>query len=229
MMEPLLHHFTMTDHNTVGLLSLMVACSLSFILIFLVATTYRVTQRHNQFSVGFIHSLFLFSVLTSVVTLVIGSSLVRAFGLIGALSIIRFRNALKSPVDAVYIFWALVIGMANGSGFYLLSTVSTVLCSGMALGLQWFRVGESSSVESILKVGLDSSLPVVSEVEKRLGSLGVSYRFLNVLFDSNQNKKTCLYWIRMKKKANPLSILDELKRITGVFEVSCLNHEMPAH
>ncbi len=77
---------------------------------------YRKTQTSGGQGLEFIQALFLFCVLSSVVTLIIGNNVARAFGLIGALSIVRFRNALKSPVDTSIYFWALTVGMACGTG-----------------------------------------------------------------------------------------------------------------
>ena len=58
--------------------------------------------------------------------LVIGNNLARAFGLVGAMSIIRFRTALKDPQDIVFVFFALAIGMAAGVGMYAIAIIGTV-------------------------------------------------------------------------------------------------------
>ena len=77
-------------------------------------------------SYSFINSLIVLALITSVVIMVIGNNLARAFGLVGAMSIIRFRTAIKETQDIIFIFFALSIGMASGVGLHALALASTI-------------------------------------------------------------------------------------------------------
>jgi uncharacterized membrane protein YhiD involved in acid resistance len=92
----------------------------------LISLFYRLTYRGPGMSYSFINSLIVLSLITSVVIMVIGNNLARAFGLVGAMSIIRFRTAIKETQDIIFIFFALAIGMASGVGLHALALASTV-------------------------------------------------------------------------------------------------------
>jgi len=92
----------------------------------LISLFYRLTYRGPGMSYSFLNSLIILALITSVVIMVIGNNLARAFGLVGAMSIIRFRTAIKETQDIIFIFFALSIGMASGVGLHALALASTV-------------------------------------------------------------------------------------------------------
>ncbi len=92
---------------------------MSTLLTFVLAHVYRQTHRGTSYSQSFLVTMFLMAVTTSVVMLIIGSNIARAFSLVGALSIIRFRTAVKDSRDTGYLFAAMVVGMGCGTQFYL--------------------------------------------------------------------------------------------------------------
>ncbi|GEM_PF-4624599 len=92
-------------------ISVALICSL------LTGRLYRFVHKGPGYSVNFVHSLTMLTMITALVIMVVGSSLARAFGLVGTLSIIHFRTAIKDTHDIVYVFFSLSIGLAAGSGF----------------------------------------------------------------------------------------------------------------
>jgi uncharacterized membrane protein YhiD involved in acid resistance len=92
---------------------------------FFVAWLYRHTYRGPGYSIGFANSIVFLTMITALVILAIGSNLARAFGLVGAMSIIRFRTAVKETQDIVFIFFALAVGMAAGGGFPKVALLGT--------------------------------------------------------------------------------------------------------
>lgn len=71
-------------------------------------------------------SLVLMSLITSLVIMTISWNLILSLGMVGALSIVRFRTALKDPMDLVFVFWAIAIGIANGVWFYKITIVGSL-------------------------------------------------------------------------------------------------------
>src|SRR3990172_4993310 len=118
-----LNVFSPTLSDIVGSILISLICS------FVVSLIYRYTYKGPGYSESFVHSIVFLSVITSLVIMVIGNNLARAFGLVGALSIIRFRTAIKDVIDIVYIFLGLAIGMAAGVGYYKLAFAGTVMIS----------------------------------------------------------------------------------------------------
>jgi len=99
---------------------------------FLISLLYRWTYRGPAYSTTFVSSLASLSMITALVIMVIGNNLARAFGLVGALSIIRFRTAVKDTQDIVFIFFALAVGMAAGVGLHL-SAIAGTLFIGLSI------------------------------------------------------------------------------------------------
>ena len=94
---------------------------------------YKATYQGPGFSQNFSSSIILLPMITALVIMIIGNNLARAFGLVGALSIIRFRTALKEPLDIVYVFFALAVGMAAGIGSYMIAFTGTLVI-GLHIG-----------------------------------------------------------------------------------------------
>lgn len=93
----------------------------------LISFFYKITYRGPGLSYSFLNSLIVLSIITAVVIMVIGNNIARAFGLVGAMSIIRFRTAIKETQDIIFIFFSLAIGMASGVGLHALAIFSSLI------------------------------------------------------------------------------------------------------
>ena len=108
-----LEGFASTEITTVTVLAaLAIACALAFY-IFL---TYRVLTRKTFYSKNFNISLAGITVITAALILTMQSSVVLSLGMVGALSIVRFRTAIKDPIDLMFLFWAISVGIICGAG-----------------------------------------------------------------------------------------------------------------
>jgi hypothetical protein len=83
-------------------------------------------HKTSSYSSSFTHSIILVSIIISLIMLIIGSNIARAFALVGAMSIVRFRNPVKDSLDLVYIFAAIAVGMACGTSFTIYAYVFTI-------------------------------------------------------------------------------------------------------
>ncbi len=93
---------------------------------FAISRFYLWSSRSSANARNFVNSLIAMTMITAVVILVIGNNLARAFGLVGAMSIIRFRTAVKDVQDIVFIFFSLSIGMAAGIGMSMIAFIGTL-------------------------------------------------------------------------------------------------------
>jgi len=114
--------FTLLDVATVFILSLVLSLFVGWI--------YRTTHRGVSYSQTFVHTLVLFGMVVAFIMLIIGTNIARAFTLVGALSIIRFRHAVKESRDVAFVFLVMAVGMACGTRFYILATFGTLCLSG---------------------------------------------------------------------------------------------------
>jgi hypothetical protein len=109
--------------------SILLSLVLAFVLGQLVAWVYYATHSGLSYSKSFTQSLILITVVVALVMAVIGNSIITAFGLMGALAIVRFRNVVKDTRDIAFLFCALVVGMAAGSQRFAVAIVGAgVLC-----------------------------------------------------------------------------------------------------
>jgi uncharacterized membrane protein YhiD involved in acid resistance len=110
----------------------------AFVCGLLVSQFYSWITRRPAHAKTFTTSLIALSLITAIVIMVIGNNLARAFGLVGAMSIIRFRTAVKDVQDIVFIFFSLAVGMAAGVGMYALAFLSSGMVGGVLLLLSRF-------------------------------------------------------------------------------------------
>ena len=113
---------------------------LSFILGLVISVVYKFTHKGLSYSQSFMVTNIFVAVIVCMVIMIIGNSLARAFALVGALSIIRFRTVVKDTKDTAYIFWSLAAGMASGTGSYFLAVSGTIILTSIALILYLTRL-----------------------------------------------------------------------------------------
>ena len=112
------------QYNISSILVALVAALALGILIFLV---YRRFYTGVIYSRTFSVTLVGMTVLTCMVTLAISTNVVISLGMVGALSIVRFRTAVKDPMDLLYLFWAITTGITSGAGMYVLALIAAAI------------------------------------------------------------------------------------------------------
>ena len=95
--------------------------------------SYRLSHSGSIYSAKFNVSLVALTVITTTVMIVIGNNLALSLGMVGALSIVRFRTAIKDSRDTIYIFWAIVVGICCGAGDYLVASLGSAFIFVMLL------------------------------------------------------------------------------------------------
>lgn len=138
---------------------ILLTIALSFTLSLVIGVTYRSTHRGVAYSQSYVQTLILMSMVVGIIMLVIGSNIARAFTLVGALSIVRFRNAVKETRDVGYIFFTMAIGMACGTRFYLLAVVSTLVICGLLWFMHHRNFFAKDAAIHLLKVRLPGDMP----------------------------------------------------------------------
>lgn len=187
------------------LLALAIGVALSLI--------YRFTHKGLSYSQSYTQTLVFVTVIVAIVMMVIGSSLARAFALVGALSIIRFRTVLKDTKDMAYVFSSLALGMAAGTGNYFLAIIGLGFIGSIATMMKKTNFGAVYKSEFILRFRLENGgdknihIQVIEEVCKRFDVLHME--------PSGDNKSVSLtYDVALKDDILP----DELTRKMGALE-----------
>jgi len=130
---------------------IVINMSVALVIGILLSVVYRLTHTGLSYSQSFSQTVVFVSLIVAIVMMVIGGSLARAFALVGALSIIRFRTVLKDTKDMAYIFGALALGMAAGTSNYFLAGAGTIVVSILAFVLHRINFGAIYKSEFILR------------------------------------------------------------------------------
>lgn len=135
-MNPILESLVSQTEPVTGVQIAVNTCC-AFLLGLFVTWVYRRTHRHVSYSFSFVNTLMLLSMIMTLVMMVIGSSLARAFGLVGAMSVIRFRTVVKDTRDTAFVFYALAVGMACGTNNVRIAILGTALVGALICVLHW--------------------------------------------------------------------------------------------
>lgn len=136
--ELLVDQFSSSLTPSMIILSLVVAFVCSLYIVYI----YRKTYSGVVFNKNTILTIILLTIVTSMIIRTINSNLSLSLGMVGALSIVRFRTAIKEPLDTAFMFWAIVAGIMAGAGQYLIALLGTLI-----LGL-FFYIAYSYNMKS---------------------------------------------------------------------------------
>lgn len=106
----------------------------------IISLVYKKTYRGVIFSPSFTLTLILLCLVTTPVVMAIGSNVALSMGMVGALSIVRFRTAVKDPLDTAYMFWAITMGILIGSNAYIIAIVAVLGISVILLAISYLRL-----------------------------------------------------------------------------------------
>ncbi len=199
---------------------------LAFVLGQILAWVYYFTHSGLSYSRTFVQSLVMVTVVVAMIMAVIGNNLVRAFGLMGALSIIRFRNVVKDTRDMVFIFCTLVVGMAAGTQYYSLAIMGTIILSLIAIYLHLTGFGTHQPHNGFLRFSLRSHIgpkhpipdilkrfcanfTLISAQDSGFGSAEVEYAYQLMIRNAKKNEK----------------MLSELEQVEGIENISLTMQE----
>lgn len=113
--------------TSISALSIGITLFLAFVIGAFIFQVYRKTYQSVVYTKSFNISLVMMTMITALVILAVTSNVVLSLGMVGALSIVRFRSAIKDPMDIVFMFWAIAAGIITGAGFYLLAVAGSLV------------------------------------------------------------------------------------------------------
>lgn len=185
-----------------------------------IAWIYRTSYRGAGYSSGFVNSMIILTMVTAIVIMVIGNNLARAFGLVGAMSIIRFRTAVKDTQDIVFLFFALAIGMASGVGYYRLALFGSIFVGMIIWMLVKSNVTSTRNDDYLLQFTFHSNgndsppyIPVLNKYCKR-------HNIVNAKTSDALGVMELSYYVRLKNKEKNPQFIRELEGTHGVKNIN---------
>lgn len=205
--------FSLSAGQVLGNLLVALACGCA------VSRLYAWTNRHLGYTGAFVHSLVTLAMITAVVIMVIGNNLARAFGLVGAMSIIRFRTAIKDIQDIIFIFFSLAVGMAAGAGLPTIAFTGTLAVGAVMLALSQIRVLTGRRQEYLLQFSLvpdpaDEApyLPIFAEYCQR-------HHLVNTRARDGQGALDLSFYILLKHQDRRDQFVLALVKVQGIHDV----------
>lgn len=208
--------------SSFSMLDVTLWLTLSFILTSLIGLLYMKTHRWTSYTQSYVHTLVLMWMIITVIMLIVWSNIARAFSLVWALSIIRFRNAVKETRDVWFIFFAMAIGMAMWTKFYLLWIIATAVISVAILIMNRFDWYAKPITSQILKIQIDNT----TDFENIFDDIFVKYTLSNKLISIDWVRSGLLtelvYSVNMDQKIKKQEFISAIKALNWNQKVSLI-------
>ena len=196
---------------------ILITLVLSFVLGLFVFLIYRKTFQGVMYSKSFNISLIALSMVSSTVILGVTSNIILSLGMVGALSIVRFRTAIKDPIDVVYMFWAIAVGIITGAGIYDLVIISSILIGAMLIIFSKINT-KNEPYLIVINYSNDKIEKLVFEVlKKHIG---------NYIIKSKTKSPTNFEMtIEIRSKTGESEIVNYLDALEGVSNVAMVSYD----
>jgi uncharacterized membrane protein YhiD involved in acid resistance len=194
--------------TSLSALNIGITLLLSFVIGLFIFQVYKKTYQSVVYTKSFNMSLVMMTMITSLVIMAVTSNVVLSLGMVGALSIVRFRAAIKDPMDIVFMFWAIASGIVTGAGFFLLATIGAFVIGTI---LYIFNLNLKSETPYILLVNFSNESDE-TEVLNKIKSKVDKYFVKSKTVDSSQIELT----IELRLKGEEMSFVNDLRKIESV-------------
>lgn len=208
-----LEGFTSMDITTGKIAATLIVTALLALYIFAI---YRLVTRKVFYSKNFNISLAVMSLITSAIILAMQSNLVISLGMVGALSIVRFRTAIKDPMDLAFLFWSISIGIICGAGLYEIALVTSVGVTVFILVLDMLPVGKAPMMLVVNSSEMNGEKAVLDVVGKYARYYKVKSRNLS------KGRLDLVIELKVKEES---ALVSEVAALDGMLSASMISHD----
>ncbi|MBZ5751610.1 MULTISPECIES: DUF4956 domain-containing protein [Metabacillus] len=196
----------------------LLGLGVAFLVGLIIYAVYKKTFNGVIYSHSFNISLIIMTMATALVIMGISQNVLLSLGMVGALSIVRFRTPIKDPMDLVFLFWSVIAGILSGAGFILLAIIGSVL-----IGLVIILFANKIKVENpyLLVVKLENNM-IGEEIERIMKDKTKKFalKSKSIIQDSEVE---VTYEIRVKE--NDTQIASEISNLQGVYSAVMLSYD----
>jgi hypothetical protein len=210
-------NFGLTDlSGTFSIADVMLSLGLAFVCSLVVAWVYRSTHKNISYSQGYVQTLVILGMLISLIMLIVGSNIARAFALVGALSVVRFRNAIKETRDVGFIFLVMGIGMACGTRFYVLAIIATLLICAVILIMHRFNWFALDVQRQVVKLQVPADGEDYSDyIDDILIRHTTEYELISTESVRGGSLTEYSYTARLKKGSTSADLVNDLRTVNS--------------
>ncbi len=203
-----------TNNANLGVKAIGITMIAGLIIGLVIFATYYLTYRGVAYNVKFNTSLLIILLISVVIMMMISSNIVISLGMVGALSIVRFRTAIKDSRDTVFIFWAIAEGLCVGSGNFKLAAVTSLFVAVVVLGSNFiWGIGH----KYLLIIRNNGQLIDSEEVIKQIKPFVVGCRMRTA--SREKKNQEFIFEIRTNGEID-LKLIDMLQEVEGVQSVN---------
>ncbi|MBD5504948.1 MAG: DUF4956 domain-containing protein [Lachnospiraceae bacterium] len=179
-------------------------------------TIYRIMTRNAFYNRNFNLSLMALAVITAAIILTIQSNIVISLGMVGALSIVRFRTAIKDPMDLVFLFWSISVGIICGAGFAVVAVVASIVITVIILLFDRMPVSTAAVILLVNAVDYKAESHIMDVVGERCSMYKVKAR--------NLTKDKLNMAIEVKTDEGG-AMVEELMELDSITSASLVDHD----
>jgi len=217
MLEALLSS-GISETLSLGRTLLIIAAALGLGLV--ISRVYIATHKKEGYSPSFTVTLIMLPAIISIIILLIGDNVARAFSLAGAFSLIRFRSAPGDPKDIAYVFFTLAVGLACGMNYVEYAALFAVILGSVMLVLEKVNYASPSNLGMVLKVTVPENLNYQSLFDDILAKYTDTWHMKKVKTTDFGTLFNVVYRIQLKKDCSQKDFLDELRCRNGNLEIA---------
>lgn len=186
---------------------------LTFIIAMFIFYIYKKTYSGVVYNYSYNVSLVLMALITSMVIMTISSNLVISLGMVGALSIVRFRTAVKEPLDIVFMFWAIAVGLTTGAKLFLVAIVGSLFIGIITVLLMRFK-----NTNNIYLLIVHYEKSVKEKLYHKLNELDYSIK------SKTASKDVIELTLELKLIGANTDFIEELSEMSGVINASLVSY-----
>ena len=202
--------------STLSVKSIIVCMVITFLISIYIFILYRVINRQAFYNKNFNISLPAMAIITAAIILTIQSSIIISLGMVGALSIVRFRTAIKDPMDLVFLFWSISVGIVCGAGFAIIAVIaSAVLTCGILLA-DYLPIAKAPQILLINSESFENEKEIMEIVKPYCSLHKVKARNLTI------DHLDMAIEVRVKEEA---ALVTELMKTENVVSASLVAHD----
>ncbi len=204
--------FSITLSPLQVILTLVIALAVGLFVFFI----YKKTFGGVMYSRNFNLSLIMLTMVTSLMLMLINNNLALSMGMVGALSIIRFRTAVKDPIDTVFMFWAVGEGIAVGTKFYDIAVIAALIIGVIMVVLTVFK-GKASMPYLLILHYHEGASQQVRQMVKQLPNARMKSK--------TAQRDGIELTMELRLKENETGFVEKFLRVDGVYDATLISHQ----
>lgn len=211
---------TSTTGESFTLVNTLLVIFASIVLGFGISAAYLHTHKKEGYSSGFVITLIMLPTIISIIILLVGNNVARAFSLAGAFSIIRFRSSPGNPKDISYVFFTLAVGLACGMGYIGYAAIFTLILCAVMLIIHYVGFAAPKTKTMILKILVPEDLNFEELFDDILNKYTTDWNISQIKTKDFGALYELNYTVQVKPETNKKKFIDDLRCRNGNLNIS---------